>query len=142
MQNGIRGSANARQHTNRIFEGRPGQDLRHAEVFLDHFNRAPTRLARQDIAATVDRRDCGVAGESHAQRLNHTGHGAGSPHGHAVAMGPVHTALGVDEFFAGHTSPPNLFGHLPDARSRSDRLTAPASRQHRSARDSDGRKID
>ena len=142
MQNGIRGSANPSQHSNRIFEGRPGQDLRHAEVFLNHFNRAPARLARQDVAATVDRRDRSVAGEPHAQRLDHRGHGAGSPHGHAVAVGPVHTALGLDEFFAGHAPSANLFGHLPDARSRSDRLTAPASRQHRSARDSDGRKID
>ena len=142
MQNGIRGSANARQHPDRIFEGGSGQDLRHAEVFIDHFNRAPTRLARQDIAATVDRRDCSVSGESHAQRFDHRGHGAGSPHRHTVAVRPVHAALGVDEFFAGHTPPSNLLGHLPDAGSRSDRLTAPAPCQHRSARDSDGRKID
>ena len=86
MQNGIRGSADACQHPNRVFEGGPGQDLRHAEVFVDHFNRASTRLPREDIAATVDRRDRCIAGESHAQRLDHRGHGAGGPHRHAVAV--------------------------------------------------------
>ena len=86
MQNGIRGSADARQHPNRVFEGGPGQDLRHPEVFVDHFNRASTRLPREDIAATVDRGNRSIARESHAQGFNHRGHGAGSTHGHAVAV--------------------------------------------------------
>ncbi len=97
---------------------------------------------RERVAARIDRGNRGVAGQRHAQRFDHAGHGRGRAHGHAMALGTAHAGLGGEEFFDSVILPgAHLFGHLPHAGARAEFALLVMPLKHRAARQADGRQV-
>ena len=125
-----------------ILEACAGQDLRHAQVLAHHLDDAPARHVGQHVAARIDGGNGGVAGQRHAQRLDHARHGGRGAHGHAVAGGAAHAGLGVDEICDCVILPARTSSlNLPDVGARADVLAAELAVEHRAARDDDGRQV-
>ncbi len=52
-----------------VVEGLAGEDLRHAQILVHHLDDAPAGKLGEQPRRGVDRRDGGVAGQAHAERL-------------------------------------------------------------------------
>src|SRR5258705_420748 len=114
----------------RVLDRRSRQDLLEAEALPDHFHDAPSRRAREHVAARIDRGDRRVPGEAEPERLDHSGHGGRRPHGHAVTVRAVHARLGLVEFLDRDLSGAQLLGHRPHVGSRADLFVAILVREH------------
>src|SRR5271170_2251245 len=102
MDYGVGGTADGGVGADGISKCGAGENLRHAQIFFDHFDDAASGELRERVAASVHGGDGGVAGQRHAEGFDHAGHGGGCAHGHAVTLGAVHAAFGFEEFLELH----------------------------------------
>ena len=63
----VGGAAHGSVHLDGVFDGLPGQDLRHDQVFMHHVHNTPPRHTRQHVAPPVDSRVGGVARQANTQ---------------------------------------------------------------------------
>ena len=117
------------------------QNLRHAQIFFDHFHDAAAGELRESMAARIHGGDSGVAGQRHAESFDHACHGGGGAHGHAVTFRAAHTTFGLEKFLELHLPRANFFGHLPDAGAGAEILALKFSVEHGAAGEADGREI-
>ena len=69
MNDGVRGSADGGVGANCVFKCLAGEDLRHAQIFLHHFDDAAAGHLRERVAAGIDGGDGGVAGQRSCRAL-------------------------------------------------------------------------
>ena len=129
----VGGAAHGSVDLDRVFNRLAGQDLGHDQVFMHHVHNTPPRHPRQHVAPPVHSRVGRVAGQANTQCLDHTGHGAGGAHGHAVAVAAVHTTLGLVEVLHGELARAHHLTHLPHTGARAQLLPAPLAAEHRAA---------
>ena len=85
---------------------------------MHHLDDAPPRIAGQHIAPSIHGGVGGVAWQTHAQGLDHAGHGGRCAHGHAVAMAAVHAAFGFEKVSQFQCAGAHLLAHAPHAGAR------------------------
>ena len=111
----VGGPADGSIRADRIVECAAGENLRDAQVILDHLNYPPTSHLRERAAPGIDRGNGGIPWQTHAQCLDHARHGGSRAHGHAMSLRTVHATFRFEEFFTPHLTAAYLLRHLPDA---------------------------
>jgi hypothetical protein len=111
------------------------------QVLVDHLDDAPARHAGEAVAARVDGRVGGVAGQRHAERFDHRGHGRGRAHGHAIPgerdMALSASAKSCALITPARTSSENFHTSVPEPMV----AALEAAVEHRPAGDDDGGQV-
>src|SRR5437870_3979579 len=141
MNHGIGRAADGAHGANSIFKSLARQDLRHAQIFIDHGDNPPAGEVRQRVAAGIGRGNGGVRRQSHPQSFDHARHGGGGPHGHAMSGRAAHAGFGIHEFAHGHGAGADVFAELPDISSRPDVASAKFAVEHGAAGEHQGRQV-
>ncbi|MCY1235289.1 hypothetical protein D9M72_478990 [compost metagenome] len=142
VQHGVGRAADGAVDADGILKGFLRQNVGRLQVLLHHVDDAAAGELGDHSTACVDGRNGRVAGQRHAERFGHRGHGGSRAHGHAASGRTGHALLGVHEFCQRHLAGLHHLGELPDRRTGADILAAPFAVQHRAAGDENNRDID
>ena len=141
MDHRVGGAANGCQCFDGVFKSFTREDGGEFLVGMHHLDDATACIAGQHIATAVHSGVGGVAGQTHAQGLDHAGHGGCCAHGHAVAVAAVHAALGFKEVSQLQGACTNLLAHAPHAGTGAKLLATPFAVEHGAAAHTNGGQV-